>query len=136
MKRTSSLFSQIVDYENLRLAWLKARKGKTSKKSVQNFSRNVNKNLQVIHEGKGTRAAARYAFKCAGRFFLHRTTDVWLHLERKNMHFARQGVWNTFSPAIGRLQDERIAKCGTLRFLRKQKCPCGHVYLYRLQKYR
>ena len=39
------------------------------KKSVQNFSRNVNKNLQVIHEGKGTRAAARYAFKCAGRFF-------------------------------------------------------------------
>ena len=26
MKRTASLFSQIVDYENLRLAWLKARK--------------------------------------------------------------------------------------------------------------
>lgn len=50
MKRTASLFSQIVDYENLRLAWLKARKGKTSKKSVQNFSRNVNKNLQVIHD--------------------------------------------------------------------------------------
>ena len=132
MKRTASLFSQIVDYENLRLAWLKARKGKTSKKSVQNFSRNVNKNLQVIHDrmiasppvlskyiqfkiydpkermisvvpfpdrvihhaimnvlepvferqfifhtyacrkGKGTHAAARYAFKCAGRseFFL------------------------------------------------------------------
>ena len=97
------------------------------KKSVQNFSRNVNKNLQVIHEGKETRAAARYAFKCAGRFFLHRTTDVWLYQEWKNMHFARQGVWNTFSPAIVRLQDERIAKCGTLRFLRKQKCPCGHV---------
>ena len=132
MKRTASLFSQIVDYEKLRLAWLKARKGKTSKKSVQNFSRNVNKNLQVIHDrmiasppvlskyiqfkiydpkermisvvpfpdrvmhhaimnvlepvferqfifhtyacrkGKGTHAAARYAFKCAGRseFFL------------------------------------------------------------------
>ena len=127
MKRTASLFSQIVDYENLHLAWLKARKGKTCKKSVQNFSRNVNKNLQVIHDrmiasppvlskyiqfkiydpkarmisvvpfpdrvmhhaimnvlepvferqfifhtyacrkGKGTHAAARYAFKCAGR---------------------------------------------------------------------
>ena len=127
MKRTASLFSQIVDYDNLRLAWLKARKGKTSKKSVQNFSRNVNKNLQIIHnrmiasppvlskyiqfkiydpkermisvvpfpdrvmhhaimnvlepvferqfifhtyacrKGKGTHAAARYAFKCAGR---------------------------------------------------------------------
>ena len=26
MKRTASLFSQIVDYKNLRFAWLKARK--------------------------------------------------------------------------------------------------------------
>lgn len=125
MKRAKSLFNQIVDYENLRLAWLKARKGKTAKKSVQNFSRNVNENLQIIHDrmivsppvlsdyvqfkifdpkermisvvpfsdrvihhaimnvlepvferqfifhtyacrkGKGTHAAARYAFKCA-----------------------------------------------------------------------
>lgn len=125
MKRAKSLFNQIVDYENLRLAWLKARKGKTAKKSVQNFSRNVNENLQIIRDrmilsppvlsdyvqfkifdpkermisvvpfadrvihhaimnilepvferqfifhtyacrkGKGTHAAARYAFKCA-----------------------------------------------------------------------
>lgn len=125
MKRAKSLFNQIVDYENLRLAWLKARKGKTAKKSVQNFSHNVNENLQIIHDrmivsppvlsdyvqfkifdpkermisvvpfsdrvihhaimnvlepvferqfvfhtyacrkGKGTHAAARYAFKCA-----------------------------------------------------------------------
>lgn len=125
MKLAKSLFNQIVDYENLRLAWLKAHKGKTAKKSVQNFSHNVNKNLQIIHDrmivsppvlsdyvqfkifdpkermisvvpfsdrvihhaimnvlepvferqfvfhtyacrkGKGTHAAARYAFKCA-----------------------------------------------------------------------
>lgn len=50
MKRAKSLFNQIVDYENLRLAWLKARKGKTAKKSVQNFSHNVNENLQIIHD--------------------------------------------------------------------------------------
>ena len=136
MKRTASLFSQIVDYDNLRLAWLKARKGKTSKKSVQNFSRNVNKNLQIIHnrmiasppvlskyiqfkiydpkeriisvvpfpdrvmhhaimnvlepvferqfifhtyacrKGKGTHAAARYAFKCAKKSAYFLKLDV------------------------------------------------------------
>ena len=90
------------------------------KKSVQNFSRNVNKNLQVIHEGKGTRAVARYAFKCAGRFFAlnHRCMVA---SRTENMYFARQGVWNTFSPAIGRLQDERIAKCNIIN-LRIKNC--------------
>ena len=126
MKRAKSLFNQIVSFENLRIAWLKARKGKTSKTAVKNFSRNVNANLQLLHDrmvssppllsqyvqfkicdpkeriisvvpfsdrvihhaiinvlepvferqfiyhtyacrkGKGTHAAARYAFKCAG----------------------------------------------------------------------
>ncbi len=136
MKRAKSLFNQIVDYENLRLAWLKARKGKTAKKSVQNFSRNVNENLQIIHDrmivsppvlsdyvqfkifdpkermisvvpfsdrvihhaimnvlepvferqfifhtyacrkGKGTHAAARYAFKCAKKSTYFLKLDV------------------------------------------------------------
>ena len=125
MKRASNLFEQICDFENLRLAWLKARKGKTSKPAVKIFSHNVNTNLQLLHDrmvssppllssyvqfkindpkeriisvvpfsdrvihhaiinvlepvferqfifhtyacrkGKGTHAAARYAFKCA-----------------------------------------------------------------------
>ena len=127
MKRESNLFEQICDFENLRLAWLNARKGKTSKVAVRNFSKNVSQNLieiqkrmcesppllssyvqfkicdpkeriisvvpfsdRVIHhaiinvlepvferqfifhtyacrKGKGTHAAARYAFKCAKR---------------------------------------------------------------------
>lgn len=50
MKRAKSLFNQIISYENLRLAWLKARKGKTSKKSVINFSRNVNQNLKSVYD--------------------------------------------------------------------------------------
>lgn len=136
MKRAKSLFNQIVDYENLRLAWLKARKGKTAKKSVQNFLHNVNENLQIIHDrmivsppvlsdyvqfkifdpkermisvvpfsdrvihhaimnvlepvferqfifhtyacrkGKGTHAAARYAFKCAKKSTYFLKLDV------------------------------------------------------------
>ena len=50
MKRAKSLFDRIVSYENLREAWLKARRGKTSKSSVINFSRNVNENLKRIQE--------------------------------------------------------------------------------------
>ena len=45
MKRATSLFNQIIDYENIRLAWLKARKGKSSKLVVRRFSQNVNSNL-------------------------------------------------------------------------------------------
>lgn len=50
MKRTTSLFNQIVDYENIRLAWLKARKGKSSKLVVQNFCKNVNSNLLKVQK--------------------------------------------------------------------------------------
>lgn len=45
MKRATSLFSQIIDYENIRIAWLKARKGKSSKLVVRRFFNNVNYNL-------------------------------------------------------------------------------------------
>lgn len=50
MKRTSSLFEKIVSYENIRLAYLKARRGKTSKKSIRNFARNVNENLFLVQK--------------------------------------------------------------------------------------
>lgn len=136
MKRAKSLFNQIVSFENLRLAWLKARKGKTSKTAIKNFSHNVNTNLQLLHDrmissppllsnyvqfkicdpkeriisvvpfsdrvihhaiinvlepvferqfifhtyacrkGKGTHAAARYAFKCAKRTTYFLKLDV------------------------------------------------------------
>ena len=50
MKRTTSLFNQIVGYENVRLAWLKARKGKSSKPVVRNFYKNVNSNLEKVQK--------------------------------------------------------------------------------------
>ncbi|MBQ5385359.1 MAG: group II intron reverse transcriptase domain-containing protein [Treponema sp.] len=50
MKRAKSLFDRIVSYDNLRLAWVKARKGKTSKKVVRHFSRDVNRNLEKIRK--------------------------------------------------------------------------------------
>lgn len=50
MKRATYLFNQIVDYENIRLAWLKARKDKSSKPVVQNFSKNVNSNLLKVQK--------------------------------------------------------------------------------------
>lgn len=50
MKRATSLFNQIIDYENIRFAWLKARKRKNNKPVVQKFARNVNENLQMVQK--------------------------------------------------------------------------------------
>lgn len=48
MKRIKSLFNQIINYDNVRLAWIKARKGKSSKQSVMQFSKDVNANLLKV----------------------------------------------------------------------------------------
>jgi retron-type reverse transcriptase len=48
MKRKNNLFSQIVDYSNIRLAFLKAIKGNRSSQSVIKFCKNTSKNLEVL----------------------------------------------------------------------------------------
>lgn len=57
MKRAKSLFNQIISYENVRLAWLKARRHKTSKNVVKNFSKNVNKNLLIVQKNLKSKPA-------------------------------------------------------------------------------
>ena len=48
MKRQSNLYDPIVDYQNLRMAWLKSIRGKRRSSSVLLFSRDVSANLQSI----------------------------------------------------------------------------------------
>ncbi|MGN0739507.1 MAG: reverse transcriptase/maturase family protein [Treponema sp.] len=177
MKRAKSLFNQIACYENLRIAWLKARKGKTAKKSVQNFSKNVNENLfliqqkiisnppvlgdyvqfkisdpkeriisvvpfsdRVIHhaimnvlepvferqfifhtyacrKGKGTHAAARYAFKCAGRSAYFLKLDVKKYFDSIDHAVLKQ--------MLCRIIKDR--QCLSLLFcvIESYKVPCG-----------
>ncbi len=57
MKRAKSLFNQIISYENVRLAWIKARRHKTSKNVVKNFSKNVNKNLLIVQKNLTSKPA-------------------------------------------------------------------------------
>ena len=57
MKRAKSLFNQIISYDNVRLAWLKARRHKTSKNDVKNFSKNVNKNLLIVQKNLKSKPA-------------------------------------------------------------------------------
>ena len=57
MKRAKSLFNQIISYENVRLAWIKARRHKTSKNVVKNFSKNVNKNLLIVQKNLKSKPA-------------------------------------------------------------------------------
>lgn len=48
MKRFGDLLPQIIDYQNLRLAWLKALRGKRKCNAVLLFSRNIDANLTKI----------------------------------------------------------------------------------------
>jgi retron-type reverse transcriptase len=48
MKRQNFLFEQIVDYNNIRLAFLKAIRGKRESPSVINFCQNLDKNLSLL----------------------------------------------------------------------------------------
>lgn len=50
MKRYGNLFPQIVDYDNLELAYEKARRGKSKKQSVIKFAQNPEKNLSHIQD--------------------------------------------------------------------------------------
>lgn len=50
MKRFGNLMPQIFDYQNLRLAWLKALRGKRKSNAVLLFSRDLNTNLNAIRK--------------------------------------------------------------------------------------
>ena len=49
MKRVGGLLPQIITYENLRLAWLKALRGKRKSNAVLLSSRNVDANIEKIN---------------------------------------------------------------------------------------
>ena len=48
MKRQGNLFPLLVDYQNLRLSWLKALRGKRKNSAVLLFSRHIDTNLEKI----------------------------------------------------------------------------------------
>lgn len=50
MKRAGNLYSRIVDYENIRLAYYKAQKGKRLKKDVLIFRKNLDLNLKQLQK--------------------------------------------------------------------------------------
>lgn len=50
MKRISHLYEQIISVKNLRLADIKARRGKTASYGVQHHDRNRESNIQALHE--------------------------------------------------------------------------------------
>lgn len=50
MKRSKFLFDEIVSFDNIRLAWLKARRGKTFSYSVIKFKKDINGNLDKIRQ--------------------------------------------------------------------------------------
>ena len=45
-----SLYEQIYDLDNLNLAWIKAKKGKTKKRYVKRFGKNLEGNLLELQK--------------------------------------------------------------------------------------
>ena len=62
MKRHGNLFSKIVDKENIKLAHMNARKGKTFYKEVQDIDANIDKYVDEIHNilVEGTYTVSEY----------------------------------------------------------------------------
>lgn len=50
MKTYNNIYKEIISPRNLFLAWRKARKGKTQKKYVIEFEKDLDKNLQLLHD--------------------------------------------------------------------------------------
>ncbi len=50
MKRHGNLWNQVIDMDNLRYAYVLARKGKGRKEGVRKFARNLEKNLAIIRD--------------------------------------------------------------------------------------
>ena len=50
MKRTGNLYEQICDPDNLRFAFLKAKRGKETKPGVYKYSKHLAKNLNKLHK--------------------------------------------------------------------------------------
>ena len=99
MKRTNRLFEQIIDYNNIRLAFLKAIKGNRSSYSVKKFCKNTDANLVIIRDKLRT-------LNCGwGKYHSFLITDPKLRvistvpIEQRIMHHA---IMNVLEPVIDR----------------------------------
>ena len=99
MKRQNFLFERIVDYNNIRLAFLKAIRGKRSSHQVINFYQNLDKNLSLLRNKLLTLSCEWGGYKS---FFI---TDPKLRtistapFEQRVMHHA---VMNILEPVLER----------------------------------
>lgn len=50
MKRAGNLIQKISHFDNLQLAYYKAKKGKEAKLEVINYAKNLNKNLKILQQ--------------------------------------------------------------------------------------
>ena len=112
MKRAQYLFEQIVTFDNLRLAWTKARRGKGFTKPVQKFSKDVNGSLEEI------RHRLLSSDQCWGHYRRFKITDPKERIisaasfDERIMHHAimnivepvieRQMIYHTYACRIGK----------------------------------
>ncbi len=92
MKRRNHLFENIIDLENLYLAYWKARKGKEGERKVQHYAENLNENIQRLRgelESGDIRVGGYNSFKI---FDPKERTICSVPFQQRVMHHALMNV--------------------------------------------
>jgi retron-type reverse transcriptase len=107
MKRTGNLFEQIVDRDNLRLAYSRALRGKRARRDAQQFAQRLDQNLEEMAEqvAAGTYPLGRYQ-----QFIIHDPKERIITAPCFAERVLHHGIMNVCEPILDRwLIDDTFA---------------------------
>ena len=108
MKRTNQLIKQIIDSDNMRLAWLQTIRGKRDKRSVLLFREHLNDNLvmmaQQLEQG-------RYPWGHFCRFTIYDPKERQISVAPLRDRIAYHAIINVCEPVFERYQIDQSCAC-------------------------
>jgi RNA-directed DNA polymerase len=112
MKRTGNLFEQIVERDNLRLAFHKALRGKRDRRDTQQFARCLDQNLEEMAEqvADGTYPLGRYQ-----QFIVHDPKERIITAPCFAERVLHHGIMNVCEPILDRWLIDDTYACRTGR---------------------
>jgi hypothetical protein len=112
MKRTGNQFERIVERDNLRLAFLKALRGKRSRRDAQRFAQRLEQNLEEMAEQlrSGTFPVGRYQ-----QFLIHDPKERIITAPCFAERVLHHGIMNVCEPILDRWLIDDTFACRTGR---------------------
>jgi hypothetical protein len=112
MKRTGNLFEQIVDRDNLRLAFHKALRGKRARRDAQQFAQRLEQNLEEMTEQI---AAGTYPLGRSHQFVIHDPKERIITAPCFAERVLHHGIMNVCEPILDRWLIDDTYACRTGR---------------------